>query len=96
MVFDRLDLSLKIKRADYEREIKALQNRLHLLGYQVYLNRLPVVIVFEGPDAAGKGGAIKRLTQNIDPRGYVVWPIAAPHGDDRERHYLYRFWRRLP
>ena len=69
MVFDRLDLSLKIRRADYEREIKALQNRLHLLGYQVYLNRLPVVIVFEGPDAAGKGGAIKRLTQNIDPRG---------------------------
>jgi thymidylate kinase len=54
------------------------------------------VIVFEGPDAAGKGGAIKRLTQNLDPRGYVVWPIGAPHGDDRERHYLYRFWRRLP
>ena len=96
MVFDRLDLSLKLKRADYEREIKALQNRLHLLGYRVYLNRLPVVIVFEGPDAAGKGGAIKRLTQNLDPRGYVVWPIGAPHGDDRERHYLYRFWRRLP
>ena len=52
--------------------------------------------MFEGGDAAGKGGAIKRLTQNLDPRGYVVWPIAAPHGDDRERHYLYRFWRRLP
>jgi len=96
VIFDRLNLSLKIKRADYEREIKALQNRLHLLGYQVYLSRLPVVIVFEGPDAAGKGGAIKRLTQHLDPRGYVVWPIGPPHGDDRERHYLYRFWRRLP
>jgi len=96
VVFDRLDLKLRLKRSVYERELKGLQNRLHLLGYQVYLKRRPVVIVFEGPDAAGKGGAIKRLTQNLDPRGYVVWPIGAPHGDDRERHYLYRFWRRLP
>jgi polyphosphate kinase 2 (PPK2 family) len=96
VIFDRLELSLRLRRADYERELKAIQGRLHLLGYQVYLRKLPVVIVFEGPDAAGKGGAIKRLTQNLDPRGYVVWPISAPHGDDRERHYLYRFWRRLP
>jgi polyphosphate kinase 2 (PPK2 family) len=55
-----------------------------------------VAIVFEGWDAAGKGGAIKRLTAKMDPRGYVVWPIAAPTGDDKEHHYLYRFWRRLP
>ena len=49
-----------------------------------------------GMDAAGKGGAIKRLTEKMDPRGYVVWPISAPSGDDKDRHYLYRFWRRLP
>ena len=54
MVFDRLDLSLKLKRLDHEREVKALQNRLHLLGYQVYLNRLPVVMVFEGRTRPGR------------------------------------------
>jgi polyphosphate kinase 2 (PPK2 family) len=47
-------------------------------------------------DASGKGGTIKRLTERIDPRGYVVWPISSPAGEDKERHYLYRFWRRLP
>jgi polyphosphate kinase 2 (PPK2 family) len=55
-----------------------------------------VVIVYEGMDASGKGGTIKRLTERIDPRGYVVWPISSPSGEDKERHYLYRFWRRLP
>jgi polyphosphate kinase 2 (PPK2 family) len=96
MVFERLNLDLSIKRAAYDRELKALQNKIHLLGWQVYRKQRPVVMVFEGPDAAGKGGAIKRLTQKLDPRGYIVWPIAAPHGDDRDRHWLYRFWRRLP
>ena len=55
MVFDRLDLTLRLKRPEYERELKRLQNRLHLLGYHVYLRKRPVVIVFEGPDAAGRG-----------------------------------------
>jgi polyphosphate kinase 2 (PPK2 family) len=53
-------------------------------------------MVFEGWDAAGKGGAIKRLTEKLDPRGYVVYPIKAPEGDERVRHYLWRFWRTLP
>jgi polyphosphate kinase 2 (PPK2 family) len=69
---------------------------LHLLGFQFYEQKRPVVVVFEGWDAGGKGGAIKRLTAKLDPRGYIVWPIAAPQGEDKERHYLYRFWRRLP
>jgi polyphosphate kinase 2 (PPK2 family) len=80
----------------YEKQLDRLQNELHLLGYQVYVQKRPVVAVFEGWDAAGKGGAIKRVTERLDPRGYVVWPIAAPQGDDKTRHYLYRFWRRLP
>jgi polyphosphate kinase 2 (PPK2 family) len=58
--------------------------------------RRSVVAMFEGWDAAGKGGAIKRITEKLDPRGYSVYPIAAPEGDDKKRHYLYRFWRRLP
>lgn len=95
-MLERLDLSLKMPREEYDTWLKILQADLHQLAYQVYEQKLPVVIAFEGWDAAGKGGAIKRLTEKMDPRGYVVWPIAAPHGDDRERHYLYRFWRRLP
>lgn len=95
-MLERLDLSLCTPREEYDTRSKALQAELHLLGFQVYMQKRPVVIVFEGWDASGKGGTIKRLTENIDPRGYIVWPIASPVGEDRERHYLYRFWRRLP
>lgn len=93
---DRLSLHQKVERAEYKKELDTLQNQIHLLGYKVYTLKRPVVFVFEGWDAAGKGGVIKRLTERLDPRGYVVHPIAAPTGDDKERHYLYRFWRRLP
>lgn len=95
-MLEKLNLKVKLSRAEYERELDRLPNKLHLLGYQVYTQKRPVVMVFEGWDAAGKGGAIKRLTEKLDPRGYVVHPIAAPQGDDKERHYLYRFWHRLP
>ena len=95
-MLERLDLGLRLSREAYNEQLKVLQAQLHELAFQVYVQKVPVVVVFEGMDAAGKGGAIKRLTENIDPRGYVVWPITAPAGDDRERHYLYRFWRRLP
>jgi polyphosphate kinase 2 (PPK2 family) len=95
-MLEKLDLKVKLKRAEYDADLELLQNKLHLLGYQVYTQKRPVVMVFEGWDAGGKGGAIRRVTERLDPRGYVVWPIAAPHGDDKVRHYLYRFWRRLP
>jgi polyphosphate kinase 2 (PPK2 family) len=54
------------------------------------------VVAFEGWDAAGKGGVIKRLTALMDPRGYKVWPIGAPRDAERRQHYLWRFWTRLP
>jgi polyphosphate kinase 2 (PPK2 family) len=95
-MLEKVDLKLKLKRPDYEAALEPLQNKLHLLGYQVYTQKRPVVALFEGWDAAGKGGVIRRVTERLDPRGYVVWPIAAPSGDDKVRHYLYRFWRRLP
>ena len=95
-MLERLYLDLKLPRTEYNRQLKSLQAELHELAFQVYVQKRPVVIVFEGMDASGKGGVIKRLTEKIDPRGYVVWPIAAPAGEDREHHYLYRFWRRLP
>jgi polyphosphate kinase 2 (PPK2 family) len=95
-MLELVDLKLKVSRAEYEKEKETLQNQLHLLAYQVYMQSRPVVVVFEGWDAAGKGGAIKRLTEKMDPRGYVVHPIAAPQGEDKAHHYLHRFWRRLP
>ena len=91
-----VDLSQRLTKKQYRRKLDKYQTRLRALGYQVYQQQRPVVMVFEGWDAAGKGGAIKRLTERLDPRGYVVLPIAAPKGDDADKHYLYRFWRRLP
>ncbi|HEX9027628.1 MAG TPA: hypothetical protein VF823_00555, partial [Anaerolineales bacterium] len=81
---------------EYAAQLVKYQVALYKLAYQVYVQQRPVVIIFEGWDAAGKGGAIRRITEKIDPRGYVVYPIAAPKGDDATHHYLWRFWRRLP
>jgi polyphosphate kinase 2 (PPK2 family) len=95
-MLETVDLSLAMDRETYVQEVTRRQIQLRELGYQVYLQKRPVVIAFEGWDAAGKGGAIKRITEKLDPRGYVVYPISAPQGEDKTRHYLYRFWRRLP
>jgi polyphosphate kinase 2 (PPK2 family) len=95
-MLETVDLARSLDRDAYVRELTRRQIQLRELGYQVYLQKRPVVIVFEGWDAAGKGGAIKRITEKIDPRGYVVYPISAPQGEEKTRHYLYRFWRRLP
>ncbi len=95
-MLETVDLTHTLERQAYVREVTRRQIQLRELGYQVYLQKRPVILVFEGWDAAGKGGAIKRITEKLDPRGYVVYPISSPHGEDRTRHYLYRFWRRLP
>jgi len=91
-----VDLSLKLEQEEYDKLLIKYQIALYSLAYQIYLQQRPAIIVFEGWDAAGKGGAIRRVTEKIDPRGYVVYPIAAPKGDDATHHYLWRFWRRLP
>ena len=95
-MLETVDLTLAMDRGTYVQEVTRRQIQLRELGYQVYLQKRPVVIAFEGWDAAGKGGVIKRITEKLDPRGYVVYPISAPQGEDKTRHYLYRFWRRLP
>ena len=83
-------------RGDYEADLAALQERLsHVLVAHIVHKRRSVVI-FEGWDAAGKGGAIQRLTSDWDPRHFSVWPIAAPTEEEKARHFLWRFWRRLP
>ena len=95
-MLDTMDLTLSLDRDTYVHELTRRQIQLRELGHQIYVQKRPVVLVFEGWDAAGKGGSIKRITQKMDPRGYVVYPISAPRGDDKSRHYLYRFWQRLP
>ena len=69
--------------------------QLRELAYQLYAQKRTLVIVYEGWDAAGKGGNIRRVTERLDPRGYEVMSIAAPSGEDATHHYLWRFWRRL-
>jgi polyphosphate kinase 2 (PPK2 family) len=95
-VLENVDLNVALSRDEYRHELDQLKEKLRLLSFAVYQHRRPVVIAFEGWDASGKGGAIKRLTSPLDPRGYVVWPISAPEGEDKKHHYLYRFWRRVP
>ena len=95
-MLETIDLTLALDRKTYDLELTRRQIQLRELGYQVSVQKRPVVILYEGWDAAGKGGSIKRLTERIDPRGYVVYPISAPAGEDATHHYLYRFWRRLP
>jgi len=83
-------------KSDYlDREAK-LQARMLEVQQTYFRQHRRAVIVFEGWDAAGKGGGIRRLTARLDPRGIKVWPIGAPSDDEQGRHYLYRFWSRLP
>ncbi|NJN64609.1 MAG: polyphosphate:AMP phosphotransferase [Acidobacteria bacterium] len=92
----RVDHALTIDTESYRERLKAAQKRLRSLAFESYKHRLPVVIVFEGWDAAGKGGAIKRMTAKLDPRGYQVIPIAAPTPQEKANHYLWRFWTQVP
>jgi polyphosphate kinase 2 (PPK2 family) len=86
----------KLSEADYEEALPPLQNRMRALEHEIYAARIPVTIVCEGWDAAGKGGAIRRLTSKLDPRGFDVIGIAAPNDEERAHHYLWRFWRQVP
>lgn len=95
-MLDRADLSLSLAADEYERRLEAAQKRLWEIEHEIYRERVPVLILFEGCDAAGKGGAIKRLVRGMDPRGYEVIPIAAPNDVEKSHHYLWRFWTSMP
>ncbi len=81
---------------EYREELHILQDKLGRLHNRLYRKQVPVIIVYEGWDAAGKGGNIKRVAGALDPRGYEVLPIASPEPHEKARHYLWRFWKRLP
>lgn len=95
-ILDKVDLNLSLSREEYVAALKKYQRRIHDLEHEAYLKRLPVIIVFEGQDAAGKGGNIKRLVRGMDPRGYEVIPIAAPNDIEKAHHHLWRFWINIP
>ena len=95
-VLRALNLTRTLEKKDYEAELLDLQGRLNLLTRHKNFKKHSVVLVFEGVDAAGKGGGIRRITQALDARTYHIQPVAAPTEEERAQPYLWRFWRHLP
>lgn len=95
-LLDSLDLSLITDKAQYKEQLNFYQGKLSKLARQAHAQKISSVLVFEGWDAGGKGGAIRRLTHAMDARNYQVIPIAAPTEEERMQHYLWRFWRHMP
>ena len=94
-MLEKIDLTKSLSQEEYVKNMVCYQLQLRELAYQLYVQKRTLVVVYEGWDASGKGGNIKRVTEKLDPRGYEVFPIAAPAGEDKTHHYLWRFWRRL-
>jgi polyphosphate:AMP phosphotransferase len=95
-VLSMLRLDQPMTREVYEPSLELLQGRLNRLSRDVKFRRRSAVVVFEGSDAAGKGGAIRRVTAALDARQYHGIPVAAPNDEERAHPYLWRFWRNLP
>jgi polyphosphate kinase 2 (PPK2 family) len=95
-LLDSLDLTLRLDKDDYEEQLITEQARFSGLMRDKRMRRHALVAVFEGNDAAGKGGAIKRVAAALDPRQYNIVPIAAPTEEERAQPYLWRFWRHIP
>ena len=91
-----LDLSKSMNKDEYEKQLEGYQGKLNLLTRHADFKKLAVVVVFEGSDAAGKGGSTRRITQALDARQYRVIPVAAPSEEERAQPYLWRFWRNIP
>jgi polyphosphate kinase 2 (PPK2 family) len=96
--FPRLDdLEHKsIDESDYKQKLKEQQLKILKLQRQLAETKRSLVVVFEGPDAAGKGGAIKRLVERLDPRLVRVYSVIKPTAEEYQHHYLWRFWNKLP
>ena len=91
-----VDLSPAFSDEEYKKELKKLQSRLSELHNVIYRKKIPVILCYEGWDAAGKGGNIRRVAYPLDPRGVDVHPIASPEPHELNRQFLWRFWTRLP
>ncbi len=95
-VLSKLDMTKRLEKKEYRHRLEELQGRMNLLHRKARSRRVSTLLVFEGWDAAGKGGAIRRITRALDARDYSVIPIAAPTDEELAHHYLWRFWRHLP
>ncbi|TGL37581.1 UDP-galactose-lipid carrier transferase [Leptospira perdikensis] len=93
---NQLDNTQTLSPDEYQAKMKVLKNRIRELTFLSKTKERPLLFIFEGWDAAGKGGAIRRLTQEIDPRLFEVHNISAPNSDEIQHHYLWRFWNRIP
>lgn len=91
-----VDLGQHLDRSAYERKLVKLQRLLTQIQQAYLFSGQSAVIVFEGWDAAGKGGTIRRISAALDPRSFKVWPIGAPRKYYLERHFLVRFMERMP
>ena len=96
IVLSQLDMSRAIDRAVFRQKLEERQGRLNLLQRKARERGISAILVFEGWDAAGKGGAIRRVAAALDSPAYQIIPIAAPTDEERAHHYLWRFWRHLP
>jgi polyphosphate:AMP phosphotransferase len=94
-ILSALDMSQAVSKKRFATELERQQGRLNLLQRRAQERGISTILVFEGWDAAGKGGAIRRLTGALDARSFQVIPVAAPTDEERAQHYLWRFWRRL-
>jgi len=95
-ILSRVDLTRELSKSSYNRKLSRFQARLNLLHREAYERKVSTVLVFEGWDAAGKGGSIRRITSALDARNYQVISIAAPTDEEKAHHYLWRFWRHVP
>lgn len=93
---EQLDLQKSVEEDEYRQRLAEYQSKLFKLQNKLYMAKVPVIVAYEGNDAAGKGGNIRRVASALDARGYAVTPVAAPTPDELNRQYLWRFWRALP
>ena len=95
-MLETLDLDKRISKEAYSKSFPELRDKLRDLQRQTYDAKIPVAVVFEGWDAAGKGDTVGKLVERLDPRGVKVHPISAPLEDERLRPFLWRFWTKIP
>lgn len=95
-ILNTLDLTKSISKSDYKYRLEEYQRKLNLLTRHPKFKQISVIVAFEGADAAGKGGSIRRITQALDARMYSILPIAAPTQEELAQPYLWRFWRHIP
>ena len=93
---EKLDLTKSIEKKEYKIKKEELQKQARKLSFALYANQVPSIIVFEGNDASGKGGCIDRLVAEMDARSYHINPTSAPNDQEKDHHYLWRFYNNLP